>query len=72
MIYFEKFCRQLIKQRRESSEGRTSDFINLMLKSEIKENEKSSATRSRFEFRPISLDSVQGLKRKITMYQGNE
>ena len=49
MKFFESFCRQLINQRKQSSEGRTSDFINLMLKSEISENEKSSATRTRFE-----------------------
>ena len=49
MNYFEKFCRQFISQRKESSEGRTSDFMNLMLKSEISENEKSSATRWRFK-----------------------
>ena len=56
MNFFEKFCRQFISQRKESGEGRTSDFMNLMLKSEISENEKSSATRSRFE-------QVLGMKR---------
>ena len=61
MNFFEKFCRQFISQRKESSEGRTSDFMNLMLKSEISENEKSSATRWRFKLRsPDSSDSVQG------------
>ena len=40
----------MINQRKKSSEGRKSDFINLMLKSEITESEKSSATRSRLQF----------------------
>ena len=63
MNYFEKFCRQLINQRRESSEGRTSDFINLMLKSEISENEKSTATRSRFKDNPSAQSRLRGMKK---------
>lgn len=54
MNFFEKFCRQFISQRKESSEGRTSDFMNLMLKSEISENEKSSATRGMSESEMIA------------------
>ena len=75
MNYFENFCRQFIRQRKESSEGRTSDFMNLMLKSEISPNEKSSATRSRFELVPVMKRSRLGssvVVPGLNLEKGNE
>jgi len=43
--YFEKFCRQILSQRKEIKEGRTSDFINLMLNAQIDESDKISSTK---------------------------
>ena len=61
MIFFEKFCRQLLNRRRESKDGRTSDFINIMLKSQILEGEKSTATRSRLKMLALFIEAFNAL-----------
>jgi len=43
--FFEKFCRDVLNQRKQNKGGRGKDFLNLMLNSEITEKEAIDATK---------------------------